>query len=262
MRRPRNASYFPRRGSLLAVLVGAVLTMFPGPVRSELRPLIRYMLENLGSVNDLGTGVSLGDFGSVKRAASALETGAASMQKLDITALGFNAVREAEFDAYLGEQQRAAREIHRAADNKDGAAVFLSLEKMFRNSCIPCHRSFRKGESQLRPSVMFMTNFLHSWQEINRGIAIDDFDLVARQAREIQNLGRVLAWDQISEEIFDLTLPEERKLFREMIRRVNVQAGRIEESANQEKIVEVLESTRRMWTDGCISCHQRFRDPG
>ncbi|MBW2693578.1 MAG: hypothetical protein JRE57_13255 [Deltaproteobacteria bacterium] len=50
---------------VLAVLVAAAVVT-PSPVHSEIRPLVPEMLANLASVNEIGAGVSVGDFERVK----------------------------------------------------------------------------------------------------------------------------------------------------------------------------------------------------
>jgi hypothetical protein len=55
------------RPGILSVLLALVILTLSGPARSELRPLVREMLENLASLNQIGEAVALEDFERVKR---------------------------------------------------------------------------------------------------------------------------------------------------------------------------------------------------
>lgn len=243
---------------LLVVLAMLVLAP-PGPAGARLRPLVREMLQNLAWLNEIGTAVALEDFERVKQVAAELEANASALQKIDITSLGVDAGRDATFDAFLEAQKQAAKSVAAAADGRDGAAVFLAVQQLTTDACLACHTNFRERENLMQTSVLFMTTFLNAWQDINRGVMLDDLELVARRAYEIQTVGRVLGWNQVIEATFGVSDATEQEEFREFLRRMTTQAGRIEKAAAENRVRDIAEASRRMWTDGCLACHEQFR---
>ena len=243
-------------------ILGVVLVVLLWPVvaEPELRPLVRDMIGNLGSVDEIGLAIALGDYAVVERAAADLKARASAMKKFDLAALNLDSKQDAAFDHFLVEQERAADAIATAAERKDGRKVVMALEQLFQTSCLPCHAQFREGGSLLRPSVVFMTGFITSWRDINLGLAIHDFSLVSRAARDLEATARVLAWDQVIESAFELTDEEERSEFRQLLLVLTAQAARIERGALQQDQAAVTEATRRMWQEACIACHDQFRD--
>ena len=105
-----------------------------------------------------------------------------------------------------------------------------------------------------------MTTFLNSWRAVYRGLAMNDYLLVIRSSHEITAMARILSWDQISEEVFHLDDPLERKEFRKMVHQVSVNAAGMASAASREDKAAILGAAGTMWTEGCISCHERFRD--
>jgi len=79
-------------------LVGVVLALAAAstPAHAEVRPLVREMLENLASLDEIGAGVSVGDFERVKRAAAGLDARAGALVGFDVTRLGVAAQRGPE----------------------------------------------------------------------------------------------------------------------------------------------------------------------
>jgi len=115
----------------------------PVPAAAELRPLVREMLENLASLDEIGAGVSVGDFERVERAAADLDARAGTLADFDVTRLGVAARRGPAFKAYLLEQQQAARAITQAAKGQDGALVFRSMQGLLNRACVACHEQLR-----------------------------------------------------------------------------------------------------------------------
>jgi cytochrome c556 len=233
------------RPGILSVLLALVILTLSGPARSELRPLVREMLENLASLNQIGEAVALEDFERVKQVASGLRASASVLQKIDMASLGVDPGRDAAFDAYLEAQKQAAKAIAAAANGQDGAAVFLAVQQLTTDACLACHKNFRERENLMRT---------------NRGVMLDDLELVARRAYEIQSVGRVLGWDQVIEATFGVSDATEQGEFREFLRRMTAQAGRIEKAAAENRVRDIAEASRRMWTEGCLSCHEQFRE--
>ena len=244
---------------LFAVAAPVLLAPALAPAQSKLRPLVRDMLGNLDSLNEIGTSVALDDFGRAAGAASELAARAQRLKGFDVKVLGVDPGRQAAFDAYLDVQREAAQAVAAAAKTQDGAEVLLGMQRLVTDACLACHDSFRERENLMRTSVLFMTTFLHAWQDINRGLMTRDLELISRRAYEIQSVGRVLTWDQVIESSFAVTDPGERREFREFVSRMTMQAGRVERAAGEDKVLAVAEASRRMWTDGCLGCHEQFR---
>ena len=258
------ANGFTRRGRWRCAAVGAVLTvafvLAPLSAHSEIRPLVREMLENLASLNEIGTGVAIGDFERVKRAAADLDARAGILLDFDVTRLGVAARKGPTFNVYLREQQQAARMIAKAAKGKDGALVFKGVRGLLDRACIACHKIFRERENLMRPQVILMTSFLDAWQDMNRGMLTENFDLVSRRAHDLQVVGKVFAAESVISNAFDIDDPGDIGEFREFLLTVIARAKEVERAADAEQIGGIIEGTQRMWTGGCLACHDQFRD--
>jgi len=135
----------------------------------------------------------------------------------------------------------------------------LGTEKLVGNSCMGCHATFRDPQNRLQASVVFMTSFLSAWRDINRGMAIRDFNLIGMRAREIGALTKVIASDQVLEDAFRLGGPRQRRLFRGFLGAVTDGATSIDAASKQEDLPKILSASRSMFTEGCIACHEKFR---
>ena len=244
----------------LVALAGLGISLAPARSgRAELRPLVRDMLENLGDVNHIGEGVALEDFDTVAQAGKDLKARAQKLRLVDLESIGLDRSLDAEFRRYLSAQEKAADSILAAAEREDPSGALEGVERLYTTACLPCHKEFRERANLLSPSVLFMTTYLTAWQDMNRGLAIDDYTLVRRRAREIEAMGRVIAWDQVIQMTFGLTDPKERKGFRQILDRVSEHALQIEQAASEENGDRVSIAMREMWEKGCISCHDKFR---
>jgi hypothetical protein len=248
-----------RAAALAALAVFCFLAAAPRSASAQLRPLVRDMLENLSAVNRIGEGVALEDWDRIEDAARELRTRSIEMRMLDLGALQMDPTRDPMWDAFLLGQEQAAREISAAVRNEDARAVLQGTETLLGNACLGCHASFRDPQNRLQASVLFMTSFLSAWRDINRGMTIRDFNLIGMRAREIEALTKVIASDQILEEAFGLGGSKQRRLFREFLRAVTDSATTIDASSREEDLAKILASSRTMWTDGCIGCHEKFR---
>lgn len=249
-----------RRPGLLILVVLVIAIAPPQSVFAELRTIVRDMMENLGSVDQIGEGIALGDYDQVQKAARDLKDRAQKMKKGDLIALGLDPRQVPKLDAYLRAQRAAAEQILKAAKRENSREAFRGLQQLLQTSCLPCHADFREGENLRNPATLFMTTFLNAWQDMNRGLAIDDLSLVNRGSQEIATMSRVLAWDQVIEATFALDDPEERRDFRKILRQVASSAAEITLAANQEDKLTIIRAVGEMWNDGCILCHERFRD--
>ena len=241
----------------LAVVLGVLVT--PGPGFAELRPIVREMMENLGAVDQIGEGVALDDYEQVVQAAQDLKARAESLTKIDMASLRAKPSRDGQFKAYLRAQTEAAEAISQAAKREDGRAVMKGVGTLLSSACIACHMDFREGSNLLRSSTLFMTTFLQKWKEMNRGLAVNDFALIGRSAEALEATARVLFWDEVIEDTFDIEDPEERKEFRGILRKVASNASEVATAAKAEDKLRIVIATGEMWTGGCIACHERFR---
>ncbi|MBW2395816.1 MAG: hypothetical protein JRG95_16280 [Deltaproteobacteria bacterium] len=217
------------------------------------------MLRNLAAVERMGEGIAVDEFGGVQDAAKDLEKWAAALKEEDVVQFGLDPAMDAKWDALLSAQQESARSIRKAAEDEDARGVLLGIQLLHQNACLACHTTFREPFGRKAPSTMFMTSFLSSWREMQRGLALADYSLIARQAREMQSLARVMSWDAVIESTFDIPEPQERKAFRKIVNGLAVSASRIERAATEEDAGAVLDSIRKSWEDGCIACHEQFR---
>jgi len=245
-----------RRG---ATALAVAILLFPATALPELRPLVPEMLDNLGDVNRIGEAVALEEYEQVATSARALRQRAAAMRELDLGELSLDPDLDGLWDGFLLAQEAAAGVVLEAAEKKDPRAVMAASQQLVGNACLGCHASFRDPGNMLRPSVLFMTSFLAAWRDMNRGLAMRDFNLLDLRARDVSALSDVIAADQILEEAFRLGGSKQRRIFRGFLRRVSESASEISKAANAEDLPAVLDATRTMWTDGCIGCHEKFR---
>jgi cytochrome c556 len=249
----------PRLGALAlgaALMVGG---MPPARASAQVPPLILEMLQNLGSMQEIHEGVALGDYERVTAAGRELSARATRLKGADIATFKIDPARDAQFDGFLAAQLEAARGVEDAGKARDARGVVLAVESMYRNACLSCHATFREPASMLRPATLFMTNFLVAQREIHRGLSTRDHSLVARQARELEAMARVLAWDQVIESTFVISDPAARAEFRGFLNRLGLAANQLERAASDEDPSAQLEAWRAMWQDGCVACHERFR---
>ncbi len=245
---------------VLGALLGLAVVLAPPRVAlAELRPLVRVMLENLSDVDQIGQGIAVEDHALVERAARRLGRRAERIKRIDIEVFGLDAARDAQFDAYLTVQSRATAAIADAAKQQDVRAALQGMRQLIQSGCMGCHRDFREPAQLLRPPVLLMTTFLNAWREIIRGLAMNDFSLVERQAREIQTAERALNQGPVIDEAFGPHDPQVREVFRSYLRHVSLQATEIERAATEEDGARVAHAVQEMWEGGCISCHERFR---
>ena len=248
-----------RRNRCRILVLAAALTLIPGTALPELRPLVPEMLDNLRDVNRIGESIALDDFEQVTASAQALRQRAIGMRELNLATVELDPEQDALWDAFLLAQEASADVVLAAAEQKDSRAVMAASQRLVGNACLGCHASFRDPGNMLRPSVLFMTSLLSSWREMNRGLAMRDFNLIDLRARDVSALTEVIAGDEILETAFRLGGSKQRRIFRGFLRRVSENAALISQAADAEDLPAVLEASNTMWKDGCISCHEKFR---
>jgi hypothetical protein len=248
-----------RRFPWKAVAVACLTLALPGVAIPALRPLVADMLDNLASVNRIGEAVALEDYGQVAVAARALQARAAALREFDLEIIDVDPQQDPLWDAFLMAQEQAAGTILTAAEAKDPRAVMQGTRTLVGNACLGCHASFRDPGRMLRPSVLFMTSFLSAWRDMNRGLLIQDFNLINLRARDLVALSEVIAADDILETAFGLGGSKQRRIFRGFLRRITENSAEIAKAADAENLVAALDASSAMWNDGCIGCHEEFR---
>ena len=245
---------------MLGALIGlAVVLAIASSSFARLKPIARAMIEALETVNQIGLGLAIEDYEASERAARSLRNQAKNLKKIDIEIFGLNPARNAEFDGYLTAMEETADVIAAAAKKEDAHAALEGLAQLFQSACLACHREFREPAKLLRPPVLYMMNFFNAWREMNRGLAMNDFALVERQAREVATASRTLQRDSAIESTFDIHEPQEREEFEGYLRHLTQRAGEIERAAVEGDAKKATWAMRKMWEDGCISCHEKFR---
>ncbi len=242
---------------LLPVLVIALGIPLTGT--ADLRPLSRAMLGNLQATNSIGESLAVGDYGAVAAAAEDLRNRARKIRGWKVDDLGFNPAGKAEFDAYLKLQEEISDKIMRSARREDSRSIVDGLGELMTKACLSCHKNFRDRQGMLKSSTLFMTSFVSSWREMNRGLLLNDYSLVARGARSLGSMGRVMSWDPIIESSFGLSKAANREKFRKYLHKLIGHADKVEEAATRGESQLIQQSITAMWNDGCIACHGEFR---
>jgi hypothetical protein len=241
------------------LIVACALVLVPRLASTELRPLVLEMLDNLGAVNRIGRAVALEDFAQVEKSARDLATRADAMRDVDLAAVYLDPERDPQWDGFLTVQRVAAEQIIAAARSEDAMAVMAGTQRLVAGACIACHAGFRDPARMLSTQVHVMTGFLSAWHDINRGLTMNDYGLIAQSSRDLGTLSRFIATDEMIESAFGIGGSKSRRQFRGFLMEVTANASRIEESADREDLLAVLEATHAMWSDGCLGCHAKFR---
>jgi cytochrome c556 len=242
-----------------ALAVACAVLLVPRAAVPKLRPLVPEMLDNLNDVNRIGEGVALENFGQVMAAARELQERARGMREFDLGTLGLDPAQDSLWDAFLLAQEAGAVDVVAAAEKGDSRAVMHAAQQLVGNACLGCHASFRDPGKMLRPSVLFMTSFLSAWRDMNRGLAVKDYNLIDLRARDLVALSEVIAADDILETAFGLGGSKQRRIFRGFLRQVTENSQKISLAVDSEDLPGALDASRTMWTEGCIACHEEFR---
>lgn len=241
------------------MLVLFVVLGVPLSALADLRPISRSMLANLQATNTIGESLAIEDYSGIEAAAQDLQNRARELQTWDVSQLGFKPTNKGEFDGYLKLQEEISGKIVRSARQKDAPAIVAGVGELLEKSCLACHSSFRDRQGMLKASTLFMTSFVGSWREINRGLLLNDFTLVERSARALVVIGQVMSWDSVIQASFNLPRDAQRSKFREHLARMISAAGRIEDGASRGESGTVQKALNEMWSMGCLSCHKEFR---
>lgn len=244
------------RGALLAAaLVGVVAA---DSTESQLR-LAGTMHRNLAALNACIEGVALEDQGLIEGAGKELRETANLLKEFGAAAIGVEPGRSEEFNRLLDAQVRSAEAIVSAGRQGDVHATLAGSQRMLETACIRCHDRFRSSYPERTSPVLFMRMLLSSTHAMNWGLAMDDFSVIAREAREIATIARIFNFSRVAELLFEVEEPAARQEFRSYVNLLVDEANRLEGAAFTRDTAEISRAYRRMLVDGCVPCHQRFR---
>ncbi len=249
----------PVRMLRLLLPIVCLLILLPQLAWTKLRPLVPAMLDNLGSINRIGRAVALEDFAQVEKSARNLIERADSMRELNLETVDIDPKQDPAWDSFLIAQRSSAEGIIAAANAEDATAVMVATQNLFGSVCLGCHAVFREPARLLRTEVHVMTGFLSAWHDINRGMAMNDYNLVALRSRDIATLTGLISTDEMLEDVFGIGGPKTQRQFRGFLLEVTSNASHIESAAKEENLFAVLEASRNLWTNGCLACHAKFR---
>jgi cytochrome c556 len=253
-----NARAVVGRLTLAAVAFLALLAADRGSGDPGTR-LVGVMHENLTAVNEIVEGVARDDYQAVENSALALDKRAQRMRGLDLRSVGLDVGGDSEFLRHLDAQQAAAEAIRSASRRKNAPDVLSGVQLLLGSACIPCHQRFRKEYVERTPPVLFMRTLLSSTMTMNRGLVTEDYSVIAREAREVSSIARVFNWSQVAEALFGISDPADREAFRGYLARLVDEASRVESAAFSRDSLEVTKAFRGMLLEGCVACHERFR---
>lgn len=246
----------------VAVVVSAAFSV--PAVAAEVRagptshPLVGEMHENLATVNQILEDLARRDLSQVQTLAARLGDTGRALESLDLGSIGLDPGFDAGFDRFARAQVEASKEIARAGKIGDAPGVVLGIRNLYDQACLACHAKFRSTYTARTPPVLFMRVMSSAMQSINRGLATGDLSLVAREAREVGVMARILTWPQVVDSLFGISDARMQEGFRDYLNRLIAEASRVEGQALERTSADLTEGVRRMWTEGCLACHDRF----
>ncbi len=258
--RPRSNRHLTALALVLVLLLGARVSLAEeGSQTTGGLRLIGLMHENLALINRIDEAIVRDDLGPIQRDAAHLKANAEELKLLDLSQMELGNKRGARFDEYLSAQANVADAIAAAAAGGNASDVVQEVARLFQDACIRCHADFREARALHKPRVLFMRRLLSSVQNMNRGVAMTDFALVAREARNLETLADIFTWNQVVESMFEIEDPAARIDFRKHLQRLSTEAIRIESATTTRDESKVNQAVSRMLQDGCLACHRQFR---
>jgi cytochrome c556 len=219
------------------------------------------MLEHLASVNLIGRGFALNNLDQVARGTDEIIERAEEMKKRESDALGIPAGQREGFNAYVDELLVRAHALRTQAKKGDPENAALEYRKLIERGCLPCHQVFRDQKGKLPRVVQLMTTLVNSLEEIDRGIILKDYRLIAIRAREVQHVARAMEMDPIIEVAFKIK-ESDRDRFKKYANKLDKAAVAVEQSAEEENEEGVLSGVSTMLTESCLPCHRNIREGG
>lgn len=257
----RNASL---RARWLLLIAPLLLAPDPGHAPTyrehpELQ-LQRAMRANLDALDRVLEAAMREQRQEVVRAGEVLERTGRELRTLDLGAVGLPKERDADFDRFVDRQLERSREVAAAGRSGDFRRAIDAWAALQRDACVGCHDAFRRGTSLREPSVLVMRSFLGAFESMHRGLALDDFGRIAREARQIETLAQVLATSDVAGALFPSDRGARDPRFRDLLQRLSTAAVRVEGAAVRRDPVAVVDELREMARSSCLECHRAFRD--
>lgn len=226
---------------------------------AELLPIVSKMLENLAAINLIERGFAVDDMNQVARGAEEIIGRSDELRKLSTDDLDIAHSKKPKFDAHLDLLVKHANTLRSEAlkgrTNKAVDAFRLIVEE----GCTPCHKDFREEGGELKLDVYLMTSVMKGLEEIDRGALLNDYWLIATSAREIQDVARLMQWDQVIDSTFKIE-PSGWKEFKKYARKLDKIARQVEIAAEDRDEGGVFKGIRAMMSQSCLPCHEEFRD--
>lgn len=251
------------RGAAWSVLwmlsgIASLAAAEPMTAAPEPRP-VGAMHEALAAVNEIIGGVAREDYPLILERSRELRSIAQRLKALDLEVVGLDPAADADFDRYLEAQRRAAKAISRAAQDEDLSGVLAGIQRIFDQACVPCHRDFRQRYPARTSSVLIMRNLLNSTTMISWGLIMDDYTVIAREARSVEIMAQIVGLPAVASALFEIAGTHDQNEFRAFVVKLVDHANRVEGAAFTRDPATITASVRRMLDEGCVPCHARFR---
>ena len=239
--------------SILAVLA------FITSAQAGLKPIVSEMLENLAAINLIERGFALEDMNQIANGAEDIVSRSRDMQKFSTEDLDIPSAKRPKFNSYIDLLVQHANTLRvEALKGRTGKAVD-AFRKIVEEGCTPCHKEFREEGGNLKLNAYLMTSVMKGLEEIDRGALLNDYWLIATSAREIQDVARLMQWDQVIGSTFQID-PSGWKGFKQYARKLDKTARAIEVAAEDRNEDRVFAGIRSMMNDSCLPCHRDFRE--
>jgi cytochrome c556 len=225
---------------------------------AELLPIVSKMLENLAAINLIERGFALEDLNQVARGAEEIIGRSDDLRKLSSDDLDIDHSKKPKFNAHLDLLVEHANTLRSAALKGKTDKAVDAFRLIVEEGCTPCHKEFREEGGELKLDVYLMTSVMKGLEEIDRGALLNDYWLIASSAREVQDVARLMQWDQVIDSTFKIE-PSGWKEFKKYARKLDKIARRIEIAAEDRNEAGVFKGIRAMMNESCLPCHDDFR---
>lgn len=245
-------------------LVGPVLSIIAvfallSSAQAGLEPIVSEMLENLAAVNLIERGFALDDMNQIARGAEDIVTRAKGLQKFRAEDLDIPKAKRAKFNSYVDLLVQHANTLRVEALKGRTDRAVTAFRKIVEEGCTPCHKEFREDGGNLKLNAYLMTSVMKGLEEIDRGALLNDYWLIATSAREIQDVARLMQWDQVIDSTFEVD-PAGWKEFKQYARKLDKTARAVEVAAEDRNEEKVFAGIRSMMNESCLPCHRKFRE--
>jgi len=230
----------------------------PPSARADLLPIVSKMLENLAAINLIERGFALEDMNQVARGAEEIIGRSGELRKLSSNDLDIDHSKKPKFNAHLDHLVQHANTLRSEALKGKTDKAIDAFRLIVEEGCTPCHKEFREEGGELKLDVYLMTSVMKGLEEIDRGALLNDYWLIATSAREVQDVARLMQWDQVIDSTFKIE-PSGWKDFKKYARKLDKIARQVEIAAEDRNEAGVFRGIRAMMSESCLPCHDDFR---